>query len=81
MIAQYRHSTYRVCLVLKVEDDLLQLQRVEAVKGPKITHKVYFDIEHGGEHLGRSESLVHSSQYSVLLNSIILQLPWVSSAA
>ncbi|RXW25075.1 hypothetical protein EST38_g819 [Candolleomyces aberdarensis] len=26
---------------------------VEAVKGPKITNKVYFDIEHGGEHLGR----------------------------
>ncbi|KAJ2917745.1 hypothetical protein MD484_g2631, partial [Candolleomyces efflorescens] len=26
---------------------------VEAVKGPKITHKVYFDIEHGGESLGR----------------------------
>jgi Peptidyl-prolyl cis-trans isomerase (rotamase) - cyclophilin family len=28
-------------------------QPVEAVKGPKITHKVYFDIEHGGEPLGR----------------------------
>ncbi|KAJ2930271.1 hypothetical protein H1R20_g6849, partial [Candolleomyces eurysporus] len=26
---------------------------VEAVKGPKITNKVYFDIEHGGEPLGR----------------------------
>jgi peptidyl-prolyl cis-trans isomerase B (cyclophilin B) len=28
-------------------------QTVEAAKGPKITHKVYFDIEHGGEELGR----------------------------
>lgn len=28
-------------------------QATEATKGPKITHKVYFDIEHGDEKLGR----------------------------
>jgi len=28
-------------------------QATEAVKGPKITHKVYFDITHGDEPLGR----------------------------
>ena len=28
-------------------------QTTEAVKGPKITHKVFFDIEHDGESLGR----------------------------
>jgi len=28
-------------------------QSVEAVKGPKITHQVYFDIKHGDENLGR----------------------------
>lgn len=28
-------------------------QTVEAAKGPKITHKVYFDIQHGDESLGR----------------------------
>jgi len=28
-------------------------QATEAVKGPKITHKVYFDIQHGDESLGR----------------------------
>ncbi|PCH43622.1 hypothetical protein WOLCODRAFT_26065 [Wolfiporia cocos MD-104 SS10] len=28
-------------------------QSVEAAKGPKITHKVYFDIKHGDENLGR----------------------------
>jgi hypothetical protein len=34
-------------------------QSVEAAKGPKITHKVYFDIKHGDENLGRSKSLEH----------------------
>ncbi|KAI0055177.1 hypothetical protein BV25DRAFT_1815991 [Artomyces pyxidatus] len=28
-------------------------QTVEAARGPKITHKVYFDIKHGDENLGR----------------------------
>ena len=28
-------------------------QGAEATKGPKITHKVYFDIEQGGKPLGR----------------------------
>ncbi|KAF2972654.1 hypothetical protein GQX73_g977 [Xylaria multiplex] len=32
---------------------LLLSQSVEASKGPKITHKVYFDITHGDEALGR----------------------------
>ena len=32
-------------------------QSVEAAKGPRITHKVYFDIKHGEENLGRGKSL------------------------
>ena len=28
-------------------------QASEAAQGPKITHKVYFDIQHGDEDLGR----------------------------
>ncbi|ERS98637.1 peptidyl-prolyl cis-trans isomerase B (cyclophilin B) [Sporothrix brasiliensis 5110] len=32
---------------------VLFVQTAEAAKGPKITHKVYFDITHGDEHLGR----------------------------
>ena len=28
-------------------------QTGEAAKGPKITHKVYFDIKHGDEEIGR----------------------------
>jgi len=31
----------------------VSIQGVEAAKGPKITSKVYFDIEHGGQPLGR----------------------------
>jgi len=29
-------------------------QSVEAAKGPKVTHKVFFDIKHGDESMGRS---------------------------
>lgn len=32
---------------------LMFAQPAEAAKGPKITHKVYFDIQHGDESLGR----------------------------
>lgn len=32
-------------------------QSVEAAKGPRITHKVYFDIKHGDEKLGRGKLL------------------------
>ena len=28
-------------------------QTGEAAKGPKITHKVYFDMQHGDEDIGR----------------------------
>lgn len=28
-------------------------QTAEAAKGPKITHKVYFDVTHGDEPIGR----------------------------
>nr|VWO99415.1 Peptidyl-prolyl cis-trans isomerase (PPIase) (EC [Ganoderma boninense] len=28
-------------------------QSVEAAKGPRISHKVYFDIKHGDKDLGR----------------------------
>jgi peptidyl-prolyl cis-trans isomerase B (cyclophilin B) len=32
---------------------LFLAQTAEAAKGPKITHKVYFDIQQGDENLGR----------------------------
>lgn len=41
-------------------------QGVEAAKGPKITHKVYFDIQHGDKPLGRSASC---SRYIPLQNT------------
>lgn len=41
-------------------------QSVEAAKGPKITHKVYFDIQHGDENLGRSKSLEYPNNWVLL---------------
>lgn len=40
-------------LVLLTFTFIFFAQSSEAVKGPKITHKVYFDIQHGDEDLGR----------------------------
>ncbi|KZF24734.1 hypothetical protein L228DRAFT_267043 [Xylona heveae TC161] len=42
-----------ISLLLIVATVLLFAQSTEALKGPKITHKVYFDIEHGDKPLGR----------------------------
>ena len=40
-------------MVILTATFLFMGQTAQAVKGPKITHKVYFDIEHGGEPMGR----------------------------
>ena len=40
-------------LVLLTAVFLFMGQTAHAAKGPKITNKVYFDIEHGDEPLGR----------------------------
>merc|ERR1712093_677493 len=40
-------------LVILTATFLFMGQTAEATKGPKITHKVYFDIEHGDEPVGR----------------------------
>lgn len=40
-------------MVILAATFLFMGQSVEAAKGPKITNKVYFDIEHGDEPLGR----------------------------
>ncbi|TEB30348.1 hypothetical protein FA13DRAFT_1630774 [Coprinellus micaceus] len=42
-----------VAFVVVTLTALFCAQSVEAAKGPKITNKVYFDITHGGEPLGR----------------------------
>jgi peptidyl-prolyl cis-trans isomerase B (cyclophilin B) len=40
-------------MVILTATFLFMGQSAEAAKGPKITHKVYFDIEMGDEQLGR----------------------------
>ena len=40
-------------MVILTATFLLFGQTAEAAKGPKITHKVYFDIKHGDEDMGR----------------------------
>ncbi|KIW17876.1 peptidyl-prolyl cis-trans isomerase B [Exophiala spinifera] len=40
-------------MVILTATFLFMGQTAEAAKGPKITHKVFFDIEHGDEPLGR----------------------------
>jgi len=47
----FRRLAYSLLLVALAA--LVSIQGVEAAKGPKITSKVYFDIEHGGKPLGR----------------------------
>ncbi|KAK6414385.1 Peptidyl-prolyl cis-trans isomerase B [Oleoguttula sp. CCFEE 5521] len=40
-------------LVLLTATFVYFAQATEATKGPKISHKVYFDVTHGDEDLGR----------------------------
>lgn len=40
-------------MVILTATFLFMGQTAQAAKGPKITHKVYFDIQHGDESLGR----------------------------
>lgn len=46
----FRRLAYSLLFVALVA---FSIQGVEAAKGPRITSKVYFDIEHGGKPLGR----------------------------
>lgn len=43
-------------------------QSAEAAKGPRITHKVYFDIKQGDENLGRSVYFSVHAVVKLLLN-------------
>jgi hypothetical protein len=45
-------------------------QSVEAAKGPKITHRVYFDIKHGDKDLGRSMSTPSMRFQSLILDDV-----------
>lgn len=47
----FRRLAYSLLLVAFAA--LVSIHGVEAARGPKITSKVYFDIEHGGKPLGR----------------------------
>jgi peptidyl-prolyl cis-trans isomerase B (cyclophilin B) len=51
-MATFQRLIVSALLVLTIAF-LFFAQNVEAQKGPKITHKVYFDIKHGDEEIGR----------------------------
>jgi len=52
-------------------------QSAEASKGPKITHKVYFDVKHGDEDMGRIVfGLYGKTVPKVSMFSVALQLQY-----
>jgi peptidyl-prolyl cis-trans isomerase B (cyclophilin B) len=51
-MANFRNLIVSLMLILTATF-LFMGQTASAAKGPKITHKVYFDIEQNGEPLGR----------------------------
>ncbi|KAF2141874.1 uncharacterized protein K452DRAFT_358942 [Aplosporella prunicola CBS 121167] len=51
-MATFQRLVISVLLILSVVF-VYFAQTAEAAKGPKITHKVYFDVTHGDEELGR----------------------------
>ncbi|KAF9730809.1 peptidyl-prolyl cis-trans isomerase b precursor [Paraphaeosphaeria minitans] len=56
-------------------------QSSEAAKGPKITHKVYFDIEHGDEKLGRIVMGLYGKTVPKVLKRFLPRLPVHSALA
>lgn len=50
----------------------VSIQGVEAAKGPKVTSKVYFDIEHGGKPLGRGTWCLSPSSGQGLIDNAAL---------
>ncbi|RMZ74044.1 peptidyl-prolyl cis-trans isomerase b [Pyrenophora seminiperda CCB06] len=51
-MASFQRAVISLLLILSIAF-LFFAQSAEATKGPKITHKVYFDITHGDDKLGR----------------------------
>ncbi|KNG49171.1 peptidyl-prolyl cis-trans isomerase b [Stemphylium lycopersici] len=51
-MASFQRAVISLLLILSITF-VFFAQTSEATKGPKITHKVYFDITHGDEELGR----------------------------
>ena len=47
------HRVVVSALLILTVTFLFLAQTVQATKGPKITHKVYFDVSHGDEPMGR----------------------------
>lgn len=74
--SMFRRLAYSLLLVALAA--LVSIQGVEAAKGPKITSKVYFDIEHGGKPLGRGMSVrfVHKLPEAHTQRCIVISCHW-----
>jgi peptidyl-prolyl cis-trans isomerase B (cyclophilin B) len=73
-MATFQRLIISVLLILTVAF-MFFAQNVEAAKGPKITHKVYFDIKQGDKELGRIVLGLYGKTVPKVADSIMPDAP------